>query len=87
MAMAFSNLAPLGKGLAFRLEQRTVGDAGKGIIGSAVHWESEPVTITVDQALAATDGRAEQHAPRREAEDLLRDMRSGFAWKPLMRGM
>lgn len=67
-----NNLAPLGKGLAFWLEQRIVSDPNKGIVSSGVHWESEPVTITADQALAATDGGAEQHGARREAEEFLR---------------
>jgi AAA domain len=69
-----NNLAPLGKGLAFWLEQRIVGDPGKAIVNSAVHWESEPVTITADQALAETDGGAEQHGARREAEEFLREI-------------
>jgi putative DNA primase/helicase len=50
-----NNLAPLGKGLAFRLEQRLVAD---GIVGSSVAWETETVTITADQALQATDDRS-----------------------------
>src|SRR5262245_65437582 len=49
-----NNLAPLGKGLAFRLEQRQVAD---GIVGSSVAWETETVTITADQALQAADDR------------------------------
>jgi putative DNA primase/helicase len=68
-----NNLAPLGKGLAFRLEQRIVGDPGRGIVGSSVTWESEPVTITADQALAATDGGAESRTAGTEAEEFLRD--------------
>ena len=66
-----NNLAPLGKGLAFRLEQRLVAD---GILGSSVAWETETVTITADQALAATDVAREGAAsPRTEAEEYLRD--------------
>jgi putative DNA primase/helicase len=49
-----NNLAPLGTGLAFRLEQRLVAD---GIVGSSVAWETDTVTITADQALEAADDR------------------------------
>jgi putative DNA primase/helicase len=45
-----NNLAPLGKGLAFRVEQQIVGDPGEGILGSSLVWENEPVNITADQA-------------------------------------
>jgi putative DNA primase/helicase len=66
-----NNLAPLGKGLAFRPEQRLVAD---GIVGSSVVWGAEPVTITADRALQATDGAREGAAsPRTEAEEYLRD--------------
>jgi putative DNA primase/helicase len=68
-----NNLAPLGKGLAFWLEQRIVGEPSNGILASSITWESEPVTITADQALAAADGNSEQHSAQREAEDFLRE--------------
>ena len=68
-----NNLAPLGKGLAFRLEQRIVGDPDKAIVGSSVTWESEPVTITADQALQATDGGGGDRSAANEAEEFLRD--------------
>jgi putative DNA primase/helicase len=67
-----NNLAPLGKGLAFWLEQQIVGEPGNGIVASSVAW-GEPVTITADQALAATDGNFEQHSAQHEAEDFLRE--------------
>src|SRR5262249_30396607 len=61
---AKNNLAPRGQGLAFRLEQRIVAEPG--IVASSVLWEDTPVTITADQALAATDaarhGTASPHA-------------------------
>jgi putative DNA primase/helicase len=69
-----NNLASLGKGLAFRLEQRIVGEPDKGIVASSVVWDRESVTVTADQALQAADaaggaGRTE----RAEAEQFLRD--------------
>jgi putative DNA primase/helicase len=67
-----NNLAPLGKGLAFRLEQRLVAD---GIVGSSVAWESEAVTMTADQALQATDAQSTgKGSAGAEAEELLRNV-------------
>jgi hypothetical protein len=71
-----NNLAPLGKGLAFRLEQRLVAD---GIVGSSVAWETEPVTITADQALQAADDRGGGGGARAEAEEFLLDTLAGGA--------
>jgi putative DNA primase/helicase len=75
-----NNLAPLGDGLAFRLEQRIVGDdPGKSIVASSVVWESEPVQKTADEALQAVEdnaGGAEKGA-RDEAEKFLRDRLRG----------
>jgi hypothetical protein len=65
-----NNLAPLAKGLAFRLEQRLVAD---GIVGSSVAWETEPVTITADQALQAADDRRGGGGAGTEAEEFLLD--------------
>ena len=45
-----SNLAPLGKGLAFRLEQRVVGEPDKGVVASSVELDHSHVEITSDQA-------------------------------------
>jgi putative DNA primase/helicase len=71
-----NNLAPLGKGLAFRLEQRLVAD---GIVGSSVSWETEPVTITADQALQAADDRGGRGGAGAEAEEFLLDALAGGA--------
>jgi hypothetical protein len=70
---AKNNLAAPPQGLAFRLEQTIVGD---GIVASRIVWETQPVTITANQALAAeaagSDGTAGQ-----QAEELLRDLLAG----------
>jgi hypothetical protein len=73
-----NNLAPLGSGLAFRLEQRIVGDPGEGIVASSVAWESKPVTVTADQALAAADAQGSgDRAEATEAEEFLRGTLAG----------
>jgi putative DNA primase/helicase len=70
-----NNLAPLGSGLAFRLEQRIVGDPDKGIIGSSVAWESAPVTVTADQALQAVDAQGNgDRTETAEAVEFLQDL-------------
>jgi putative DNA primase/helicase len=70
-----NNLAPLGKGLAFRVEQQIVGDPGEGILGSSVVWDNELVNITADQALALAEDRGgEIHSARREAEEFLLEL-------------
>jgi hypothetical protein len=76
-----NNLARPGKGLAFRLEQRTVGDPGTGIVASAVAWESSPIDITADAALQAADAKANGTAsPIAEAEEFLKEfMAAGSA--------
>ena len=67
-----NNLAPRGQGLAFRLEQRIVAEPG--IVASSVLWEDTPVTITADQALAATDAaRHGTASPLAEAVEYLDD--------------
>ena len=70
-----NNLAPLGKGFAFRLEQRLVGDADKGILASSLFWESGHVDVPVEQALQATDEAAagkKGSSAQSEAEEFLR---------------
>jgi hypothetical protein len=69
-----NNLAPLGKGFGFRLEQHIVGDPGNGIVASAVAWETSPIDISADAALQAAEAQAGGGmSAGAEAEEFLRD--------------
>jgi hypothetical protein len=57
-------------GLAFRIGQQLLpGD----IIGSSIFWDSERVSCTADQILAANENASDRPA-QTEAEDFLRDI-------------
>jgi putative DNA primase/helicase len=72
-----NNLAPLGKGFAVRLEQRIVGEPAKGIVASAVAWETSPIDISADAALQAADAQSSGNVSAgTEAEEFLRDILS-----------
>lgn len=78
-----NNLASLGKGLAFRLEQRIVGEPGRGVVTSAVEWDHSHVETTADQALQAADERAAAGA-RRPGEEGMEFLRELLAAGPLL---
>jgi hypothetical protein len=73
MLHAKNNLAPKQKGLAFRLEQTLVDD---GVMGSRVYFDSEYVSRTADEALAAerdSDGGSDKDATIEFVRALLAD--------------
>jgi hypothetical protein len=65
---AKNNMAPKPQGLAYRLLQRIVCD---NIVASYVHWDAEPVTISADEALGATEDKG--RSSRETAETFLRE--------------
>jgi hypothetical protein len=73
---AKNNLAAPPQGLAFRLEQTIVGDS---IVASRISWETEAVSITANQALAADEAGHGSRTARTEAEEFLRDFLEGGA--------
>jgi hypothetical protein len=72
---ARNNLAAPPQGLAFRLEQAVV-DSRKNIVSSRVKWESEPVSMTANEALAAEGAGKKCHSAVEEAKSFLRALLS-----------
>jgi RecA-family ATPase len=71
-----NNLAALGKGFAFRLEQRLVGEPGEDIVASSVAWEGSYAQPSVDQALHAADEGRGGKRPIDEGMDFLSELLS-----------
>jgi hypothetical protein len=68
------NIAPIKHGLAFRIEGCLIQNAdGEEILTSRIAWESTPVTISADEALAAHDENRGDRSAAAEAEEFLRD--------------
>jgi putative DNA primase/helicase len=65
-----NNLGPRRDGLAFRISQRSITEE---IIAPYVEWDSDPVTVTADEALAAESSVIEDHSALDEAMDFLRE--------------
>jgi hypothetical protein len=73
-----SNIAPIRHGLAYRIEGCLVRFEGTEIATSRIMYESNPITITADQALAALAAAGENRSEKSEAMDFLTDaLRSG----------
>jgi hypothetical protein len=71
------NIAPIRHGLAYRIEGCMVEFEGTEILTSRVMYESTPITISADQALAALDGNSENRSEKSEAIDFLTDALRG----------
>jgi putative DNA primase/helicase len=68
------NIAPIKHGLAYRIEGRFINE---DIFTSSILWESTPITITADEALAAHAEDEESRTAGSEAEDFLREKLRG----------
>jgi putative DNA primase/helicase len=68
------NIAPIRHGLAYRIEGCLVEFEGKEIPTSRIMYESAPITITADQALAAMEGNGQARTDKAEASDFLHDI-------------
>jgi putative DNA primase/helicase len=70
-----NNLAPLAPGIGYRLVQRLVTGS---CVASHVQWDNMPVTVSADQALAATvAGEDEARTAKGEAIEFLKDALAG----------
>jgi putative DNA primase/helicase len=72
-----SNIAPIRHGLAYRIEGCLVEFEGTEIATSRIMYESNPITITADQALAALAAAGENRSEKSEAIDFLTDALRG----------
>jgi hypothetical protein len=68
---AKNNMTRPPQGLAYRLEQRFLDGLAKPV--SNIVWESEPVSMTANQALAAEAETGNKRSALAEAEDFLRE--------------
>src|SRR5262249_35142790 len=59
-----NNLALVGYGLAFRLEQRVVG---QNIVASCITWDNQQVTGTADSFLAASNDTGAERSTKADA--------------------
>ncbi len=65
------NIAPIRHGLAYRIEGCLIEFEGKEIATPRIMYESAPITVTADQALAALDSFGENRSEKTEAIDFL----------------
>lgn len=80
LLQAKNNLGKKCKGLAFRLEQRLVGD---DVMSSNVMFEGEHVSESIDEALSASEGRGGAGGKRTNKDEAADFLRSVLADGPL----
>ena len=68
------NIAPMSSGLAYRIEGCLIEHRAVSIPTSRIVYESAPISITANQALAALDSNAGSKPAEAEVEAFLRDV-------------
>jgi putative DNA primase/helicase len=68
------NIAPMRSGLAYRIEGCLIEHEGVSIPTSRIMYESTPISITADQALAALDSNAGSKPAEADLEAFFRDV-------------
>jgi putative DNA primase/helicase len=71
------NIAPIKYGLAYRIESALLSIDDAEVLTSRIAWESQPVKMSADEALAAHDSSSESKTGKAEAMEFLRDALSG----------
>lgn len=67
------NIAPIRYGLAYRIEGVLLDGQSEEILTSRICWETEPVKISADEALAAHENQGEGRTSKAEAIEFLQD--------------
>jgi putative DNA primase/helicase len=70
------NIGPKRDGLAYRIEGCLIREGGEEIVTSRIAWESTPVKMSADAALAAHEGGDDARTAKQEAIDFLSDFLS-----------
>jgi putative DNA primase/helicase len=73
------NIAPIRYGLAYRIEGCVIDSDGSEIVTSRIMYESTPITVSADQALAALISHGENKSDKSDAIEFLRDQLKGGA--------
>ncbi len=71
------NIAPIKYGMAYRIEGYLVTDGDNEVLTSRIAWETEPVSMSADSALAAHEASDESRTGKEEAIDFLKSVLAG----------
>jgi putative DNA primase/helicase len=71
------NIGPMGSGLAYRIEGCQIEHDGEKILTSRIMYESAPVNVSADAALAALDNGGDNHTDKAEAIEFLTNILQG----------